>query len=134
MNLPDLKHGLAALAAAAALLALPGHAAGLGGIVIKSALGQPFSAEVEVTGLQPDDLLTAQTRLGGPDDYQAARLAFIPVVRQIRVAMETVGSKTVLKLSSNAPITEPAINLLVEFSWRGGRVVQKYSILLDPPK
>jgi len=48
--------------------------------------------------------------------------------------METVGSKTILKLSSNAPIAEPAINLLVEFSWRGGRVVQKYSILLDPPK
>ena len=111
------------------------HAAGLAPIQVKSAFGQPFAADVEVTGLQPDDLLTAQARLANAEEYADAKLPFLPIVRQIRIAMEqTSNGKTMLKLSSNAPITEPAINLLVEFSWRGGRVLQKYPVLLDPPK
>jgi pilus assembly protein FimV len=48
--------------------------------------------------------------------------------------VQTGASKATLKLTSAAPITEPAINLMLEFSWRGGRILQKYPVLLDPPK
>ena len=110
-------------------------AAGLSPIKVGSAFGQPFVAEIEVTGLQPDDLLTAQTRLASPDEYTVAKLAYQPIVRQIRIALDQTGpGKAMLRLTSTAPIAEPAINLLVEFSWRGGRILQKYPVLLDPPK
>jgi pilus assembly protein FimV len=135
MNRIPQKFWLSTLALAVSLLASISHAAGLGAINVKSALGQPLAAEVEVIGLQGDDLLTAQTRLGGPDDYAQAKLTYTSLVRQVKVVLDQrAGGKAFLMLSSVGPITEPAINLLVEFSWRGGRLVQKYPILLDPPK
>ncbi len=135
MNRLSQKLWLVTLAFATALLAQASHAAGLGPINLKSALGQPLIAEVEVIGLQGDDLLTAQTRLGNAEDYELAKLAYSPIVRQVKVTLDQrAGGKAFLLLSSVGPITEPAINLLVEFSWRGGRLVQKYPILLDPPK
>ncbi len=54
---------------------------------------------------------------------------------QIRVTIVPKGNvKATLKLASSAPVTEPALNLLVEFSWRGNRILQKYAVLLDPPR
>lgn len=111
------------------------EAATLGPIQVKSALGQAFEAEIEVKGLLKDDILTAQARMANADEYKAAKSEYVTLVRQIRVTIEPRSDKrTFLVLRSNAPASEPAINLLVEFSWRGGRIVQTYPILLDPPK
>jgi pilus assembly protein FimV len=112
-------------------------AAGLAPIKVNSALGQPFSAEIEITGLPADDFEfeLAKGSLASPEAYQEARLVYPPLLRQLRVSTERrADGKPFLKVVSNAPINEPALNLLVEFNWRGGRLVQKYSILLDPPK
>ena len=112
-------------------------AAGLAPIKVNSALGQPFSAEIEITGLPADDFEfeLAKGSLASPEAYQEARLVYPPLLRQLRVSTERrADGKPFLKVVSSAPINEPALNLLVEFNWRGGRLVQKYSILLDPPK
>ena len=29
---------------------------------------------------------------------------------------------------------EPTLDVLVDFNWRGGSLLQKYSLLRDPPK
>lgn len=111
------------------------NAAGLGPIKLQSTLGQSFAAEVEVLGLQADDLLTAQARMATPEEFQNAKLPYTAVAGQIRVTIVPKGAdKATLKLSSNGPVTEPALNLLVEFSWRGNRILQKYAVLLDPPR
>ena len=117
------------------LITAAASAAGLAAIKVNSAFGQPFDAEIDITGINADDLLTAQARMARPEEYEATKLTYIPIVRNIRVTLEQTGeNKAVLKLASTTPITEPAINLLVEFSWRGGRIMQKYPVLLDPPK
>ena len=118
-----------------AIVTAAAHAAGLAAIKVNSAFSQPFDAQIDITGITADDLLTAQARMARPEEYEATKLAYIPIVRNIRVTLEQTGeNKAVLKLASTTPITEPAINLLVEFSWRGGRIMQKYPVLLDPPK
>jgi pilus assembly protein FimV len=118
-----------------AMLSLSAGAAGLGPIKLQSTLGQSFAAEIEVMGLEPDDLLTAQARIAPPEEFESAKLPYARVVSRIRVAIVPKGAdKAVLKISSNEPVTEPALNLLVEFSWRGNRIVQKYAVLLDPPR
>ncbi len=117
------------------LWSLGAQAAGLGPIKLQSTLGQAFAAELDVTGLQPDDLLTAQARMASPDEFKNANLPYAAVVSRIRVAIVPKGAdKATLTLTSNAPVTEPALNLLVEFSWRGNRILQKYAVLLDPPR
>lgn len=115
--------------------ALPAGAAGLGALQVQSTLGQPFQAEIGVNGLTADDLLTAQTRLGTQEEYEAARLNFLPALRQIRVALEKrADGKPYLRITSHSPINEPALDLLVEVSWRGGRLQQRYAVLLDPAR
>jgi pilus assembly protein FimV len=112
-------------------------AAGLAPINVTSALGQPFSAEIEITGLPSEEFEfeLAKGRVASPEAYQDARLVYPPLVRQLRISTERrADGKPVLKVVSSAPINEPALNLLVEFNWRSGRLIQKYSILLDPPK
>ena len=124
---------------AAGCIALPvwAQAAGLSAINVKSALGQPFSAEIDITGLPTEEFEfeLAKGTLASPEKYQEAKLAYPAFIRLIRVTTEKRSDgKPYLKLVSSAPINEPALNLLVDFNWRGGRILQKYSILLDPPK
>ena len=111
------------------------HAVGLGGLKVQSALGQPLSAEIEVTALQADEFARVLARIASPEDYQTAKLAYVPLLRQLRINAERrADGRSFLKITSIAPINEPTLDLLVDFNWRGGRLLQKYSVLLDPPK
>jgi len=121
-------------AAVLGALALASQAAGLAGITVQSALGQPLAAEIEIVGLQPEDFDLMQARIASPEAYKAAKLTYVPVIRQLRLAAEHRGEGAVWKLTSVAPINEPSLDALVEFTWPGGRLLQKYSILLDPQK
>ena len=115
--------------------AFSAHAVGLGGLKVQSALGQPFSAEIEVTALQADEFARVLARIASPEDYQTAKLAYVPLLRQLRINAERrADGRSFLKITSIAPINEPTLDLLVDFNWRGGRLLQKYSVLLDPPK
>ena len=121
-------------------------AAVLGNIKVSSALGQPFAAEVEIVGLQAEEFFQIKTRIASPETYEATKLEYPSIVRQIRVTAErdsdnlgvggdNIGNgKAKLKFTSNAAINEPSLDLLVEFSTGNGRLVQKYSVLLDLPK
>ena len=128
-----LTHWLAA--SCAAWLATASYAAGLGGLSVQSALGQPLAAEIEVIAMQPDEFARVLARIASPEDYEAAKLSFTPLLRQLRVTPERgKDGKAILKITSIAPVNEPTLDLLVDFNWRGGRLLQKYSVLLDPPK
>ena len=74
------------IAACCAWLITAADAAGLGGLTVHSALGQPLSAEIEVSALPADEFARVVARIAGPDDYQAAKLAYPPFLRQLRVA------------------------------------------------
>ena len=118
-----------------ACLAFAVEAAGLGALTVQSALGQPLAAELEVTSLQADEFARVVARIAIPEDYEAARLTYTPLLRQLRITPEQQkNGRTILRITSVAPINEPSLDLLVEFNWRGGRLLQKYSVLLDPPK
>lgn len=124
------------LAAACALwFVVAANAVGLSGIKLQSALGQPLRAEIEVTGLEAEEFARVVARVASPEDYQAAKLAYVPQLRQLRIDAERgADGRTFLKISGSPPINEPSLDLLLEFNWRGGRLLQKYSLLLDPPK
>ena len=57
------------------------------------------------------------------------------ITHQLRVTIDERGKdKRFLKIASSGPVNEPAMALILEFSWRGGRMLQRYSVPLDPPK
>ncbi len=124
--------------AAALLLLVPlltplqGFGAGLGKLTVLSALGQPLSAEIEIVSLQAGEEDSLSARFAPSEAYRQAGLDFNSVLLGVRFAIEKRDGRPIVKLASNAPISEPFLNVLVELSWNAGRLVREYTFLLDP--
>ncbi|WP_339479946.1 FimV/HubP family polar landmark protein [Pseudomonas fluorescens] len=124
-----------AIAAASALSSGMAHALGLGELTLKSTLNQPLVAEIEL--LDVKDLTAAEVvpSLASPEDFAKAGvdrqaflndLTFTPVLN--------AGGKSVLRVTSSKPLSEPMVKFLVQVMWPNGRLLRDYSVLLDPSK
>ncbi len=135
MNRPPKTKLVVALGGAfLAFSALAVNAAGLGKLSVNSALGQPLSAEIELVSLQPGEFDAISGRVASPESYAEARIEYSPLLRQLRFTTERRANGTpVLRITSNAPINEPFLDVLVEMNWPAGRLMREYPILLDPP-
>jgi pilus assembly protein FimV len=137
MNRPPRTKLVAALGgvllATSAFMADVTNAAGLGRLTVNSALGQPLSAEVELTSLQPGEFENLVARVASPEAYTDAKIEYSPLLRQLRFSPEKRSDgKPVLRITSTAPINEPFLDVLVEMNWPSGRLLREYPILLDP--
>jgi pilus assembly protein FimV len=124
-----------AIAAASALSSGMAHALGLGELTLKSTLNQPLVAEIEL--LDVKDLTAAEVvpSLASPEDFAKAGvdrqaflndLTFTPVLN--------ASGKSVLRVTSSQPLSEPMVKFLVQVMWPNGRLLRDYSVLLDPSK
>ena len=122
------------LAAAIAVLPLVTHAAGLGKITVLSALGQPLKAELEVTANR-DEASSLQVKVAPVDAFRQAGIEYSPALATLRFSRDVKerGGRRYLELSTDRPLNEPFIDMLVELSWASGRLVREYTFLLDPP-
>ena len=131
--------GQIATAVAVALAIMSGvgvssaEAAGLGRLTVQSALGQPLRAEVEVTAVAPDEADSLTARLASPDAFRQAGLQYKEALSGVRMAVEKRDGRYFVKLSSNRPINEPFVDLMLELSWGSGNFTREYTFLLDPP-
>ena len=120
----------------AAALAMPGMAAslGLGKLTVHSSLGQPLSAQIELTSVAPEELGTVTARIADSSLYRQNSLAYQGLLSRARVTMERLpNGEPILKITTPSNVVEPYLDLLVEVNWASGRVVRAYTFLLDPP-
>ena len=124
-----------AIAAASALSSGMAHALGLGELTLKSTQNQPLLAEIEL--LDVKDLTAAQvvpslapeqefSKAGVPRPAYLDDLRFTPVIN--------ADGKSVLRVTSSQPLSEPFVKFLVQVMWPNGRLMRDYSVLLDPAK
>ena len=124
-----------AIAAASALSSGMAQALGLGELTLKSTLNQPLVAEIEL--LDVKDLTAAEVvpSLASADDFAKAGvdrqaflndLSFTPVLN--------ANGKSILRVTSSQPLSEPMVKFLVQVMWPNGRLLRDYSVLLDPSK
>ena len=125
----SLRASLLALSIAA--FPLSAQAAGLGQIKVYSGLGQPLRAEIQVSAT-PQELQSLNARIASADAFRQANLNYGGAVSAIRVSVDTRASRPVIRLSSDRPINDPFVDLLVELNWATGRMVREYTFLLDP--
>lgn len=128
-----MKTSLKASLIAAAIASLPFgvHAAGLGQINILSGLGQPLKAEIQLNA-SAHELESLSARIPSPEAFRQANVPYSPVMSGLKVAVESRGNRPVLKISSDRPVNEPFVDLLVELNWAAGRLIREYTVLLDP--
>ncbi|MDR0633805.1 MAG: hypothetical protein LBF91_02380, partial [Azoarcus sp.] len=126
---PTIKASL--VAAAIASMPLGAQAAGLGQVVVQSRLGEPLNAEIPINATA-QELQTLTARIAPPEAFLQANVPYAGFVPGIRVAIENRGSRSVLKLTGNAPVNEAVASLIIQLNWDDGRLARTYNFLLDP--
>lgn len=139
MNVSPVKTGRFALksvaAAALCVLASGSWALGLGRLQVQSALGETLRAEIDVTSLTPDEAASLQVRIAPPESYRAAGLDYNAVLPSTRATLvRRPDGRAVLRLTSDRPVQEPFVDVILEMTWASGRLVREYTLLLDPPR
>ncbi len=110
------------------------HAAGLGKIVVLSALGQPLRAEIEVSATR-EELADMKAQLASVDAFKQAGVDYASTLLSIRFNVDKrANGQPVIRLSSERPINDPFVDILLELNWPAGRLIREYTFLLDPPE
>ncbi|MBI6620395.1 FimV family protein [Pseudomonas corrugata] len=124
-----------AIAAASALSSGMAQALGLGELTLKSPPNQPLVAEIELLDVQQLTAAEVVPSLAPPEEFAKAGidrqaflndLSFTPVIN--------ANGRSVLRVTSSRPLSEPMVKFLVQVMWPNGRLLRDYSVLLDPSK
>lgn len=123
-----------AFAAATLLLIQPtAQAAGFGALHVRSSLGQPLQAEIDLTGVTAEEAQNLVAKLAAPDAYARAGLTYNPIVSSLRASLvRQPDGNYVVRLRSTQPVAEPFVDVLVDLNWASGHVSRAYTFLLDP--
>ena len=124
---------LSAAVTLAVILPMGAHAAGLGKLTVLSALGQPLRAEIELTSVSKEEEGSLVARLAPADAFRKANIDFNPVLSSLRFSVEQRQGRQLVRISSAQALNEPFVDLLLELSGGGTRLVREYTFLLDPP-
>ncbi len=109
-------------------------ALGLGGIRTLSVLNQPFSGEIEIHDVKPDELDTIKVSIASQEAFTKAGIERYYYLTKLTFSPEvSPQGKSVIRVSSRDPIREPYMDLLVKVQWPNGQLVKEYTVLLDPP-
>ncbi|MGB8633956.1 MAG: FimV/HubP family polar landmark protein [Rhodanobacteraceae bacterium] len=124
------------LAVALALLLVTSGSAfalGLGQIKVKSALDQPLVAEIPVVSATAAELRGLKVSLASNEDFQRAGINRARLDTPLKFKVEKRAGSTVIVITSEKPVSDPALDLLLELNWSSGKLLREYSVLLDPP-
>ena len=119
-----------------ALLVAPvlAQAAGLGRLTVQSNIGQPLNAEIDLVSVRGDEASSLVARLALPDAYQQSNLQYNNSLTGLKLSVEKrADGQYFIKVAGSRPINEPFIDLLIELTGGGNKLVREYTALLDPP-
>ncbi len=110
-------------------------AAGLGPITVRSLLGQPLIAEIEVVVSDKRELESLSARVAPLDAHRGANIPYLVTELGLRAAIQTTkAGRSIIRVESLRPVNDPAVKLLIELSGSGARTLRDYPLLLDPPE
>lgn len=108
-------------------------AVGMGGINVSSGLGQQLKADIDLVAVTKTEKASLVARLASPDAYKNAGVEY-PYNNKFRFEIAShADGEPYLKVSSDQPINDPFVVMMVELNWSAGRLVREYTFLLDPP-
>lgn len=135
-RIPRLRTSAWAVASSLLIAACPAmtQAAGLGKITVFSALGQPLRAEAEIFASR-EELAGMKAHLASPDAHKQAGVDYSTTLGGISFTIaKRANGQPIIRMSSDRPINDPFVDLLLELNWPAGRLVREYTFLLDPPE
>jgi len=121
------------LAVCLALVPFAASAAGLGKMTVFSGLGEPLSAEIELSASK-DEMSSLAARIAPSEVYAEQGVDRASSLSAIRVELiSKPNGSAILKLSTAQPVEDPFLDMLIQVDWPTGRLLREYTALLDPP-
>jgi pilus assembly protein FimV len=121
------------LAVCLALVPFAASAAGLGKMTVFSGLGEPLSAEIELSASK-DEMSSLAARIAPSEVYAEQGVDRGSSLSAIRVELVSKpNGSAILKLSTAQPVEDPFLDMLIQVDWPTGRLLREYTALLDPP-
>jgi pilus assembly protein FimV len=118
---------------AALMLSTTVSAVGLGSINVTSALGQTLKADITLADISKTEKDSLSVRLASPDTYKDSGLEY-PYGNKFKFEIKSrPDGQLYIKVSSEQPVNDPFVSLLVELNWSAGQLSREYTFLLDPP-
>ncbi|WP_292916214.1 FimV/HubP family polar landmark protein [Nitrosomonas sp.] len=117
------------------ILMLPAaiYAAGLGKLILNSALGQPLNAEIDIVTTNSDEIPTLKASVATREAFAQAGISYESVLSTVQVSVESrVNGGPYVKLTSPQAVNDPFLMVLIELSWSSGKILREYTVLLDP--
>ncbi|WP_462402063.1 FimV/HubP family polar landmark protein [Pseudomonas sp. Marseille-QA0332] len=121
-----------AIAAATALSSGMANALGLGELTLRSAQGEPLDAEIELLDVRDLSAAELAPSLAPPEEYLRAGLPMPTYLEDLSFTPVIVpDGRSVLRVTSSAPLPETQVKFLVQVMWPQGRLLRDYSLSLD---
>lgn len=106
---------------------------GLGDVKVESYLNQPLKARIDLITQASDDLASVSAQLASAADYELIGASRESVSVPIRFSVEEIDGDAYILATSNLPLGDPVLRLIVEVNWSSGRMLREYTLFLDPP-
>lgn len=104
---------------------------GLGGIAVRSNLGEVLRADIDLTGSAEDEIV--RVGLASPDTFRDLQVDYSPALTSLRFALAyRSNGKPYIRVLSVQPISDPYLRFVVEAKTASGRSIREYTVLLDP--
>ena len=130
------RQALRGLAVAAIVLATStAHALSIGEVDLRSRVGEPLNAVVplgNLGSLSQNDIIVGRA---GEDVYRAYgvdRASYSSPLR-FELLVDARGNASV-RVSTEQPVAEPFVDVVMEVRWPSGRAVKQFTLLLDLPQ
>jgi pilus assembly protein FimV len=107
------------------------QAAELGDLLVRSHLGQPLSADIELTGLAADNA-TVQVALSDPEVYRGANIAMHPALAAVNITLIARDGKRYVHLASPKSVESEYVHIFLDLTENGRRAVRQVTLWLSP--
>ena len=109
-------------------------AVGLGDLTVNSSLNEPLDATIQLVGLDGLGEDQIEVGLGSPDDFERANVARVGLIDDIVLEVDVIDRESgLVHLSSDQPVREPFLNMVISMRWPNGRLMRDYTALIDLP-
>lgn len=137
MKRPEHRRATLAGATLAAMLVLAPQAEALtlGRARVLSPIGEAMRVEVEFESLTNEEAESLRANVAAADTYRQSGIDFNPSLTGARVVLQRLANaRPSLRVTSDRAIQEPFVELVLEVTWRGGRLARSYTLLFDLPQ
>jgi len=131
---PILTAAISTVLAVTMMYPQTGYALGLGRLSVQSNLGEPLKMQIQLESVNSIEAETLDVTLASRSDFSRAGVEY-PIIAELLDfdLQQTADGRYVVDITTQDPVTDTYLHLMVSALWSGGKAVREYTALLDPP-